>query len=502
MSLFAVMLPIPTHKRITRMKQTFLQKADENLPLLIKTPITPHVPLTVLTAGDTLTIDLGNHYVGYFSFTMGYPAMYIDAPVTLVVRFCETERELEDDFASYHGSLSASWLQEDVINVDFPGEYQMPRRYAARYIKITARFASQPLSLSAFRFVAETSADMAALKPYETADAELSAIDRVSVNTLKNCMQRVFEDGPKRDRRLWIGDLRLEALANYYTFGDTALVKRCLYLFAASDRENGFLPGYVYENPVYVSGYWTIRDYSLMYVATLCDYLTHTGDETVFRDLYADARSVMEAAHRDRNEEGLAVGFDPQIFVDWCPGLEKKTAYAGIYLYTLALWCEALDTLGYSDAALYRQRLDEGRKAARKALYHEEKKAFLSSWDNDQYSVHSTAWMILGGVIEGEEAKEAMTLVMHDETSVKPNTPYMHHYAVDAMLKAGLTAESEQYIRQIWGGMVRMGADTFFEVYKPGDPDFSPYGDRMMNSMCHAWSCTATYFIRKYGLGQ
>ena len=41
---------------------------------------------------------------------------------------------------------------------------------------------------------------------------------KIAVNTLKNCMQRVFEDGPKRDRRLWIGDLRLEALANYYTF--------------------------------------------------------------------------------------------------------------------------------------------------------------------------------------------------------------------------------------------------------------------------------------------
>ncbi|MBQ4064929.1 MAG: hypothetical protein IJD10_02400, partial [Clostridia bacterium] len=136
------------------MKIQFLKKADENLPTLHKTALTPDVPLTVLTTGDTLTIDLGNHYVGYFSFTMGYPAMYIDAPVTLVVRFCETERELTDDFSAYHGSLCASWLQEEIINIDFPGEYKMPRRYAARYIKITARFASQPLSLSDFRFIA------------------------------------------------------------------------------------------------------------------------------------------------------------------------------------------------------------------------------------------------------------------------------------------------------------------------------------------------------------
>ena len=78
----------------------------------------------------------------------------------------------------------------------------------------------------------------------------------------------------------------------------------------------------------------------------------------------------------------------------------------------------------------------------------------------------------------------------------------MHHYAVDALMKFGLTDDAEQYIRNIWGGMVDVGADTFFEIYVPGVPDFSPYGDRKINSMCHAWSCTPTYFIRKYGLGK
>lgn len=63
-------------------------------------------------------------------------------------------------------------------------------------------------------------------------DNTLKAIYDVSVKTLLDCMQTVFEDGPKRDRRLWLGDLRLQALANYYTFNDLSLVKRCLYLLA------------------------------------------------------------------------------------------------------------------------------------------------------------------------------------------------------------------------------------------------------------------------------
>ncbi|GAB7169398.1 hypothetical protein TUA1478L_13940 [Lactiplantibacillus plantarum] len=61
-------------------------------------------------------------------------------------------------------------------------------------------------------------------------------------------MQDVFEDGPKRDRRLWIGDLRLQALANYATFKDTDLVKRCLYLFGAMPTTAGRIPANVLLN--------------------------------------------------------------------------------------------------------------------------------------------------------------------------------------------------------------------------------------------------------------
>lgn len=90
------------------------------------------------------------------------------------------------------------------------------------------------IMLSNFKFKAVSSADETQLKICNCCD-ELKKIDSVAVNTLKNCMHRIFEDGPKRDRRLWIGDLRLEALTNYYTFNNLSLVRRCLYLFAAAD---------------------------------------------------------------------------------------------------------------------------------------------------------------------------------------------------------------------------------------------------------------------------
>ncbi len=481
------------------MKEYFLKKAEENLPEIKKKEIVINVEPITLGVGDTYIIDLGNHHVGYFSFKMWYVDGYIDAPVRMAVRFCETNTEIDDDYSDYKGGLCASWLQEEIINVDFPGVYNMPRRYAARYIKISIISAPKACALSDFVFESVTSADVDKLIPFDIRDLKLEKIDKVAVNTLKNCMQRVFEDGPKRDRRLWIGDLRLEALANYYTFNNSEIVKRCLYLFAATERnDKGAIVSHLYENPIFVSGDWYISDYSLLYVCSLCDYYNHTGDEETFKDLYSVARSAMDAAENYKDDYGIV---DGGAFIDWCPGLYNKTAFEGIYLYTLDLWCQTIKKLNYTEVDIYSKRLEEGRNIAFEMLFNKEKNAFINKFDENQYSVHSAVWMVLGGVVSGEDAKKILLNALDSEDSVKPKTPYMHHYVVDALITLGLIERAEEYIKYIWGGMVDDGADTFFEIYVPNNPDFSPYGDRKINSMCHAWSCTPTYFIRKYGLG-
>ena len=118
------------------MESLFLKRAEENMPRIFESTVTPSVNVEPLVPGDEFVIDMKNHYVGYFSFNMDYVDVYIDAPVRLYIRFCETERELHYDYSAYEEGLCRSWLQEEIINIDFPGEYKMPRRYAARYILI------------------------------------------------------------------------------------------------------------------------------------------------------------------------------------------------------------------------------------------------------------------------------------------------------------------------------------------------------------------------------
>ncbi len=480
----------------------FLSKAQENYPELNYTVLTPDITDFNAKSDDSILLDLGEHAVGHFSFAFDKVDVFVDAPVRLIIKFGEDMREINDVFSQYKGVLSKTWLQEEIINLDYPQTITMPRRYACRYIKITVEKANRPIRLFDFSFRASTSADISVLNSADTKDSLLNKIDIVSTNTLKECMQTFFEDGPKRDRRLWIGDLRLEALTNYYTFNNLEIVKRCLYLFAAGECNNlGFLPSFVYETPYYHSGEAHIADYALLYVVSVCDYYEHTADIGIVNDLLQVCKSQLDSFEAILDENMIVTNQDGWFaFIDWCPGLEKMTALQGVYLYTLERFSELLKAIGDEDFKKYSSLLSIVRSASKNFLYDENANAFINDPDNRQFSVHSQVWMILGGVINGEEAKNLLIHCLDNDKAKQPVTPYMRHYVTEAMIKLGLENEAVLYLKRFWGGMLELGADTFWEAYIPDDLDFSPYEDRMINSLCHAWSCTPSYFIRKYGL--
>ena len=128
---------------------------------------------------------------------------------------------MTEDSADYDGWISRSWIQEEFIHIDvLPAELKLPRRYAFRYMEIEAIDTSMKwqMVVEDVFCTSVSSVRMEDVKPVESEDEMIRRLDRVSLRTLQNCMQTVFEDGPKRDRRLWLGDLRLQALANYETF--------------------------------------------------------------------------------------------------------------------------------------------------------------------------------------------------------------------------------------------------------------------------------------------
>lgn len=455
-----------------------------------------------MSRDDVMILDLGNHYVGKFSVDIDSVGSPMDAPLYMRLKFAEMPCELEFDSKDYDGWLSKSWIQEEFIHIDhLPAKLELPRRYSCRYIEIKI-IDTSPKWKAVFSnpvFIAETSADYSKLKNIDIKDKELKNIYDVSVKTLADCMQDVFEDGPKRDRRLWLGDLRLQALANYSTFNNLDLVKRCLYLFAAMPTTQGKIPANVFVSPQNVPDDTFLFEYSLFFISTLYDYQRNNFDKELLDELYPVAKTQIDLTLKMVNEDGeLLTDESYPVFVDWSNDFDKTTAGQAELIYVLKQFIYLAKQVNDNDISKYENMLNKLVDYSKNNLYDKDKKLFVSGVEKE-YNIASQVWMVLANVMSKDENSEIMHQMINNLFPVKGiATPYMYHCIVEAMFEAGLKDEAVTLMKDYWGTMIKLGADTFWEAFEPANPDYSPYGSPIVNSYCHAWSCTPVYLIDKY----
>jgi len=306
----------------------------------------------------------------------------------------------------------------------------------------------------------------------------------------------VFEDGPKRDRRLWLGDLRLQALANYATYRNNDLVKRCLYLFAGVADDAGRLPACLFLEPGIEADDTFMFDYALFFIPTLLEYLRQADDEGTARELLPVALRQLELA--EGRFDGDLVRDSDQLgwcFVDWNLGLNKQASAQAIWLYCAKAALELCDRLGIARPDGLEARVARRAEAMRGAWFDGARGVFVSGAER-QVSWASQVWAVLAGVVDGEDTALCLDAVREVPDALGMVTPYMMHHYIAALCRAGRKAEARDAMRRYWGAMVDLGADTFWELFNPDDPDESPYGSPVVNSYCHAWSCTPTWFLR------
>ena len=457
---------------------------------------------------SSVVVDFGEHLTGYYTFTVKSIRNYPDAPLRFRLTFGEVPAELATPFDPYPGRLSRAWLQDETITiVDFPATITIPRRLAFRYLKIDllARSNGFDFAITDMKFKASTSASSVPAVLAPTTSPLISKIDAVGLNTLKECMQTVYEDGPKRDRRLWTGDLYLESIANTYSFKNHDLTKRCLYILAGLSQKNGFLYASTFERPALHAqeGQSFLFEYSLLFNATLKEYLLASGDRETAEDLWPVAKRQIANISKHLDKDGLfntgAAGKDNWwLFVDWREGLDKQASLQGICIFAMKETLNLAKQLGREkEVEELHLLITKMTKAARASLYDKASGMFTSGAAK-QLSYASQSWMVLSDVATKTEAQKALRNITGATNAVKPGTPYLTHYYVAALIKAELNKEAKNLLETYWGGMVAKGADTFWEAYDPDNDKLSPYNFFPINSYCHAWSCTPVYFIRKY----
>lgn len=151
-----------------------------------------------------------------------------------------------------------------------------------------------------------------------------------------------------------------------------------------------------------------------------------------------------------------------------------------------------------AQVARYQALVDRYSAAAVSQLFDADQGLFVSG-PNREVNIASQVWMVLAHVLDDAENEQLMTKAVAKLFPVTGiATPYMYHHIAAALFEANHQADAIKLIKSYWGKMIDLGADTFFEAFEPEDLNFSPYGSPVINSYCHAWSCTPTYLIRKY----
>lgn len=494
----------------------FLQIAESLTPELTRSlvfpvsfsasPEGPWEPVSALSArplrrNDTVVLDFGDHQVGYVILELGSTGSHPDAPAYIRLRFAERLCELREDTGSYDGWLGKGWFQEEYLHIDvLPHTLTLPRRYAFRYLEVKVIDVSAKYALTIQSVSAQAvSSAPGKLPVLSTGDALLDKIDRASLRTLQNCMQSVFEDGPKRDRRMWLGDFRLQARVNYLTFKNYDLAKRCLYLFAGLTFNEGKVPACVFLEPEPEPDDTYLFDYALFFVSALLDYYDAASDMETLRELYPTAVRQLEIGLSYLSKDGILPDRSGEFwcFVDWGDTLNTQAASLAILIYALTQGQTLAERVGDTERAVrFEKQAAALRESALKHFWDENLGLFVSGAER-QVSWATQVWMILSGVIRGERGRELLQRVSAFPNAGPMITPYMIHHYIEALLTLGERDQALRELRLCWGGMINEGADTFWEVYYPGHPDESPYGSVSLNSYCHAWSCTPAYFLRK-----
>jgi alpha-L-rhamnosidase len=452
-----------------------------------------------------LVVDFGEHLTGYCTFTLTTRRNAMDAPLRLKLTFGEVPAELATPFDPYPGGLSRAWLQDEVVTVSvLPATITIPRRVAFRYVKIDfiGSSNSHEFGFADIQFKATTSVTTTAPPLAATTSQIIKDIDRVGLTTLKECMQTVYEDGPKRDQRLWIGDLYLESLANLYSFKNHDLTKRCLYLLAGLANTDGILNADVFEQPAPYAHQTRLLDYCYLYNVALKEYVEATGDKQTGIELWPAAKKQLDIVKSYARPDGMInyvkAGKEWWVFFDWKDGLDKQAPLQGASIYALNQTYALAKLLGKESEVAELPALEKKLKTAAYKNLYDKKSGLFVSGDKRQVSYGGQAWMILSGVANKAEAQRALKALPDLKDAVQPGAPYMYHYYVAALIASGLKTEAKAAVINYWGGMINKGGDTFWEVYDPKDELKSPYNFFPINSYCHAWSCTPVYFIRKY----
>lgn len=456
--------------------------APNQFPSTFKLPTKPMQPVSNSKNGNASLVDFGKE-------TFGFVKLHgLRGKGKLMVYYGESKEEASS-------ILGAVTFDSIVIGSEKKIDSIMPLSKAFRYINLLA---DKGVKLDSISMLHEY-ADLKERGSFSCSDAEINKIYEVSKYTLHLNTREFFIDGIKRDRWVWSGDAYQSYLMNYYLYFDNPTVSRTLLALRGKDPVTGHIN--------------TIMDYTLYWFLGIYDYYQYTGDKNFITQFYPRMQSLMDYCLGRRNKDGLMEGMSGDwVFVDWADKLSKKGALS----FEQILLCRSLEAMAICanlandpvGAEQYKTEAASLKKKIFEKYWNESKQAFVHSSINGAQSENVTRYANMFAIFFdyfSQEQKIAVKKsVLLNNSIQKITTPYMRFYELEALCAMGEQTHVTKEIKDYWGGMLKLGATSFWEEYNPtknGADHYAMYGREFGKSLCHAWGASPIYLLGKYYLG-
>ena len=324
---------------------------------------------------------------------------------------------------------------------------------------------------------------------FRCSDERLDRIWQTGAYTVHLNMQEYLWDGIKRDRLVWAGDMGTEIRTIAAVFGAHPIVPDSLALVLGQTPRGQWMNG--------------LSSYTLWWIMEVCDWFMFTGDRAWLEKqreiLLNQIRLVWDAVAMD-GRENLVSGR----YLDWPSSENPKAVHAGLQgLMILAMQCASklFMFLGEDMAA---RRCRETEQLLRRHVPE------LSGYKQ------ADALLALSGLRDAGEMAEMLA-----RGGAAGFSSFLSCFTLGAMARGNRIKEALDCIREYWGGMLKMGATSFWEDFDiswmenafpidgmpvPGKKDI--HGDfgracyvMFRHSLCHGWAASPVPFLTEHVAG-
>ncbi|BBE16159.1 alfa-L-rhamnosidase [Aquipluma nitroreducens] len=332
--------------------------------------------------------------------------------------------------------------------------------------------------------------DIPYLGSFISSDERLNSIWMTGAYTVHLNMQDYLWDGIKRDRLVWIGDMHPEVMTINSVFGFNEVVPKSLDLI----RDQTPLPDWMN----------TISSYSIWWILIQHDWFYYQGDLKYLKEQQKYLAALLHQLSTKIDSDGKEM-LDGLRFLDWPSSVNQAAIHAGLQSLMVMAFQNGLDLCRFLGDTETTELCQSSLEKLRKHI------------PNMAGSKQAAALLALSGLVSPEKSNSELL----SKNGVHNMSTFYGYYMLKARALDGDYQGALDNIREYWGGMLDLGATTFWEDFNidwmknagridelvpEGKADIhGDFGDYcykgFRHSLCHGWASGPTSWLSQYVLG-